>query len=95
MEKREGTGWVPVKDFLVEEAGEGKWICDLQGGTILFEEARGRFHVTVTYDDQPGRKTFIGPFASLNDAAYDITHGVVLRRLAELLIDNGILVHAA
>ena len=82
---------VPVKNFVCEEDERGRLVCELDGGRIVFDQHGGRVSVDVLYDIMPDYGTHAGPFSSVEDAAYGITHGVIPRRLAALLYANGIL----
>lgn len=85
---------VPGRAFEANEDGPGRYVCELEGGRITFTDDGGRVSVDVEYTTMAGYSTHIGPFDSLEDAAYRMTHGVIPRRLAALLLANGQLVRA-
>ena len=82
---------VPCGRIEFEEA-EGKPVKQLDGGTITLFPHDGKWGVEVEYETMRGYGTHMGPFSSPEDAVYRMTHGVVPKRLAALLFNNGILV---
>ena len=82
---------VPVKNFTTEEIGPDELVCKLDGGEIRFVKYCGKWSVDVSYDIMPNYTSHVGPFCTLSDAGYGITHGYIPRRLAALLLANGIL----
>lgn len=82
----------PAKNFECEQVSDNLLVCSLEGGEVRFvNNGKNRWNVEVSYEVMPGYGTYIGPFASLNDAGYRMTHGVIPKRLAALLVRNGIL----
>jgi len=82
---------VPIRNITAEEIGPDELVCELDGGRIVFARHDGKWSADVFYDDEPNHTAHVGPFCSLDDAGYGLTHGYIPRKLASLLIGNGIL----